>query len=327
MKEQEHNPVLRDEVLEALRVRENGIYLDATVGRGGHAAALLARLGLRGRLIALDRDPAAIAAVRARFGGDPRVSLHHAPFSRLGEIVARAGLSGNVDGILFDLGVSSPQLGDPARGFSFREEGPLDMRMDPNTGAPASAWVACASAAQIERVLREYGEERYARRIAHAIVRARRQAPITTTTRLAEIIRRAVPAAAREPGQDPATRSFQAIRIHINRELEELAAALPQAVAALAPGGRLVVVSFHSLEDRLVKHFMRAESAGRERLPERLPVTAAEAARRARARLKCLGKPVRPSSEELRRNPRARSAILRVAERLLESESGDSAPS
>jgi 16S rRNA (cytosine1402-N4)-methyltransferase len=320
-----HVPVLRDEVLEALRVREGGIYVDATVGGGGHAAALLARLGPRGRLLALDRDPQAVAAVRARFGDDPRVHIHHAAFSRLGEIVAGEGLTGKVDGILFDLGVSSPQLDEAARGFSFRTEGPLDMRMDPQSGEPASAWIARAAAQEIERVLREYGEERYARRIARAIVRARAEAPITTTTRLAAIVRGALPAsAAREPGQDPATRSFQAIRIYVNRELEELAAALPQAVAALAPGGRLAVVSFHSLEDRLVKRFMRAEAAG-ERLPEKLPVTAAEVACRARPRLRCLGKPVRPSAAECQRNPRARSAVLRVAERLeAQSEEGGS---
>lgn len=307
----EHVPVLHDEVLEALRVREDGIYVDATVGRGGHAVSVLERLGPRGRLLALDRDPQAIAAVRARLGADARVRIRQMPFSRLGEAIEHEGWTGRVDGILFDLGVSSPQLETARRGFSFREEGPLDMRMDPESGEPASAWLARASEREIERVLREYGEERYARRIARAIVRARAAAPITTTTQLADIVRRAIPR--REPGKDPATRSFQAIRIYINRELEELAKALPQAVEALAPGGRLVVISFHSLEDRLVKRFLAAEAKG-EGLPEKLPVTAAAAA--SRARLKLIGRPVRPSEAEVRRNPRARSARLRVAERL-----------
>ncbi len=310
----EHIPVLHEEVLEALRVREDGIYVDATVGRGGHALSVLERLGPNGRLLALDRDPQAVEAARARFGADARVRICRLPFSRLGEAITREGWTGRVDGILFDLGVSSPQLETACRGFSFREQGPLDMRMDPESGEPASAWLARASERELERVLREYGEERYARRIARAIVRARAEAPITTTTQLAAIVRRAVPAR-REPGKDPATRSFQAIRIHVNRELEELAEALPQAVEALAPGGRLAVISFHSLEDRLVKRFLAAEAKG-EGLPQKLPVTAAHQAGAARVRLKLIGKAVRPTEAEVLRNPRARSARLRVAERL-----------
>lgn len=308
----EHIPVLRDEVLDALRVREDGIYVDATVGRGGHARAILGRLGPRGRLLALDRDPEAVRAARQLLGDDVRVLIRKGRFSMLGEVIEREGWTGKVDGILFDLGVSSPQLDDARRGFSFREEGPLDMRMDPDAGEPASYWINRAGEREIERVLREYGEERFARRIARAIVAARKQSPVTTTTQLAAIVRRAAPA--REPGKDPATRTFQAIRIHVNRELEELAQALPQALRALAPGGRLAVVSFHSLDDRIVKRFFAAEARG-EQLPERLPVTAAAA----HPRLALIGKPVRPGEEEVRRNPRARSACLRVAERLVNS--------
>lgn len=310
-----HIPVLRDEVLEALRVREDGIYVDATVGRGGHARAILDRLGPRGRLLALDCDPAAVRAAQQLLGDDARVLIRRGRFSMLGEVIEREGWSGRVDGILLDLGVSSPQLDEARRGFSFQKEGPLDMRMDPDVGEPASGWINRAGEREIERVLHEYGEERFARRIARAIVAARRRQSVTTTTQLADIVRRAVPT--REPGKDPATRTFQAIRIHVNRELEELTQALPQALAALAPGGRLVVVSFHSLEDRLVKRFFAAEAKG-ERLPERLPVTEAQATAR-RPRLVLVGKPRYPGEEEVRRNPRARSAVLRVAERLGES--------
>ena len=249
--------------------------------------------------------------MRQRFATDPRLDLQHAPFSQLQSLLAARGLDGRVHGILFDLGVSSPQLDAPQRGFSFRHDGPLDMRMDPTQGQSAAQWLHSASEEEIVRVLHEYGEERYARRIARTIVRERAESPIATTRQLAEIVARAVPT--RERSKDPATRSFQAIRIFINRELDELKQVLPQAVAMLAPGGRLAVISFHSLEDRLVKHFLRTEAKGIE-LPLELPVRAYDT----HARLRLVGKATRASDEETRRNPRARSAVLRVAERTTE---------
>ena len=311
MNEPEHVPVLLEEALQALKLRENGIYVDATCGRGGHTRAILERLGSQGRVLAFDRDTDAVTAVRQRFATDPRLDLQHAPFSQLQSLLAARGLDGRVHGILFDLGVSSPQLDAPQRGFSFRHDGPLDMRMDPTQGQSAAQWLHSASEEEITRVLHEYGEERYARRIARTIVRERAESPIVTTHQLAEIIARAVPT--RERSKDPATRSFQAIRIFINRELDELKQVLPQAVAALAPGGRLAVISFHSLEDRLVKHFLRTEAKGIE-LPLELPVRAYDT----HARLRLVGKATRASDEETRRNPRARSAVLRVAERTTE---------
>ena len=301
-----HAPVLLDEAIDALAVRAAGFYVDATFGRGGHAAAVLARLGERGRLLVIDRDPQAVAAARDRLGGDRRVDVRQSSFSRLGEALAGAPAA---DGILFDLGVSSPQLDDPARGFSFLRDGPLDMRMDPALGESAAQWLARASEKEIADVIFRYGEDRHARRIARAIAAARTEAPIATTGRLAEVISRAVPR--REPGKHPATRTFQALRIHVNAELDEIAAALPQAVDRLAPGGRLVVISFHSLEDRIVKRFLRSASrddpawAGLPQVPEH-----------ARARLRRLGPARFPTEAEVARNPRARSAVLRAAERL-----------
>ena len=295
-----------EEALEALAPRDDGAYVDATFGRGGHSRALLARLGQRGTLLAIDRDPQAVAAARETLGADPRVTVVHAPFSRLAELVAAAGRP--ADGILLDLGVSSPQLDDAARGFSFMRDGPLDMRMDPGCGDSAATWLAQADEREIAAVIWRYGEDRHARRIAHALVAARDSAPLATTGRLAEVVAHAVPG--REPGKHPATRTFQALRIHVNRELDELAAVLPQAVDALAPGGRVVVISFHSLEDRLVKRFLRNASrddpawAG---LPEMPPA--------ARARLRLVGRAVFPTAQEKARNPRARSAVLRAAER------------
>lgn len=311
MDELEHVPVLLEEALQALKLRENGIYVDATCGRGGHTRAILERLGSQGRVLAFDRDPDAVTAVRQRLATDPRLDLQHAPFSQLQSLLAARGLDGRVHGILFDLGVSSPQLDTPQRGFSFRHDGPLDMRMDPTQGQSAAQWLHSAAEEEITRVLYEYGEERYARRIARAVVHARAESPIATTRQLTEVIARAVPT--RERSKDPATRSFQAIRIFINRELDELKQVLPQAVAALAPGGRLAVISFHSLEDRLVKHFLRTEAKGIE-LPLELPVRAYDT----HARLRLVGKATRASDEETRRNPRARSAVLRVAERTAE---------
>ena len=304
-----HRPVLLAEALVALAVRPGGCYLDATFGRGGHAAALLEMLGSEGRLLALDRDPEARRWAALRFGDDARFTFVQGVFSQMVEIVSAHGLSGRLDGILFDLGVSSPQLDDPGRGFSFSQDGPLDMRMDPATGASAAVWLNRVGEAELARVVAEFGEDRFHRRVARAIVAARQQAPIATTARLASIIAGAVPT--REPGKHPATRAFQAIRIAVNDELGELRAVLPGAVRMLAPGGRLVVISFHSLEDRVVKRFMREQARGRE-LPPDLPVQGAPEGKT----LRLIGRQVRPGAAELAANPRARSAVLRVAERL-----------
>jgi 16S rRNA (cytosine1402-N4)-methyltransferase len=304
-----HRPVLLDEALEALRPRPDGLYVDATYGRGGHAGAIVERLGEHGRLLVLDRDPQAVDDARRRFAADPRVDVVADRFSRLQTHVAERGWTGKLAGVLFDLGVSSPQLDDGERGFSFLRDGPLDMRMDPGSGPTAADWLAAVGERDLAQVLWRYGEERYARRVAAAIVRARGERAIRRTAELAEIVAAAVPS--REPGKHPATRSFQAIRIHLNAEIRELELGLAAAVASLAPGGRLVVISFHSLEDRLVKRFIRAEAHG-SRVPRKLPVpgTAGE------GRLRSLGKRIRPAGTEAAENPRARSATLRAAERL-----------
>lgn len=303
-----HVPVLLEPVLDALAVRPDGVYVDATLGRGGHAAAVLERLGPAGRLILLDRDPTAIAAGRTRFGQDARVTIVHSPFSRLQHMLSSLGVA-QVHGILADLGVSSPQLDEAARGFSFRQDGPLDMRMDPTQGETAADWLAQAEVGEIARVLRDYGEERFALRIARAIVAARGQQPLTRTGELAALVAKAVPT--REAGKDPATRTFQAIRIHINRELDELQQFLAQAEAVLAPRGRLAVISFHSLEDRLVKRFMRHGAQAAQVHPD-LPIAAAALPAPA---WHAVGKAMHASAAEVARNPRARSAVLRVAER------------
>jgi len=279
--------------------------VDGTFGRGGHSRLMLERLGPRGRLVALDRDPAAVAAAAAI--ADPRFSILQARFGALAQSLDVLGV-GQVQGMLFDLGVSSPQLDDPARGFSFRADGPLDMRMDPTQGTSAADWLAAAEENQIREVIGGYGEERFAKQIAAAIVAARRVAPVRTTRQLADLVGQAV--RTREPGQDPATRTFQAVRIFVNRELEEVSLMLPQAVERLAPGGRLAVIAFHSLEDRQVKRFLQA--CARPSLPRDLPVRAREMPQ---ALLNIVGKPVRPSPAEAAANPRARSAVLRVAER------------
>ncbi len=302
-----HQPVLLAETLAALAIRADGTYVDATFGRGGHSRAILARLGPSGRLLALDRDPEAV-----RFGQtwqDPRFRIAHAAFGTLAQTARAHGITA-ADGVLFDLGVSSPQLDTPERGFSFRVDAPLDMRMDASRGPTAAEWLNHADEEEIARVVREYGEERFARSVARAIVAARAEAPITTTGQLARLCAQAV--RTREPGQDPATRTFQAIRIHVNRELEELACALPQAVALLRPGGRLAVISFHSLEDRMVKRFMRAEEKGAE-IPPEIPLTRDALPV---GRLRVVGKAIRPTAAEAAANPRARSAVLRVAERM-----------
>jgi 16S rRNA (cytosine1402-N4)-methyltransferase len=304
-----HTPVLLDEVLAGLRVEATGRYVDATFGRGGHAAAILAALGPTGRVYAVDRDPDAVAVGRERFAAEPRLTLIRGSFGQLATLLRTAGVEGGLQGVLLDLGVSSPQLDEARRGFSFMQDGPLDMRMDYESGSSAAQWLARAGEREIVDVLFRLGEERFARRIARAIVAARAAAPILTTRQLAEIVSGAVPK--REPGKHPATRTFQALRIHVNRELEEVESALPQAVALLAPHGRLCVISFHSLEDRLVKRFMRREAQG-DPVYAGLPNVPPHA----RPRLRLVGGAVMPGAEETARNPRARSAVLRIAERL-----------
>jgi 16S rRNA (cytosine1402-N4)-methyltransferase len=306
----QHTTVLLHEAVEALAVKPQGRYIDGTFGRGGHSALILERLAPEGRLLAFDKDPQAVETARQRFGDDPRFAIHRGSFAELAEAVAARDWQGRVDGILLDLGVSSPQLDDASRGFSFRQAGPLDMRMDPERGISAAQWLAQAEERDIAWVLKVYGEERFAKRIARAIVRGRSEAPIETTGQLADLIAAAVPT--REKGKDPATRSFQAIRIQVNGELDELQECLAQVVEVLAPGGRLVVISFHSLEDRIVKRYMREQSRGDD-LPPDLPVRHADLKQ---APMRLLGKPVYAGEEELQHNPRARSAVMRVAERV-----------
>jgi len=300
-----HQTVLLEEAIEALAIRADGVYVDATFGRGGHSRLILDRLGPRGRLVALDKDPQAVAVATRII--DARFSMVHASFAELAGVLDRLGLEG-VDGVLLDLGVSSPQLDDAARGFSFRRDGPLDMRMDTSRGQTAAQWLETASEAEIREVIRDYGEERFAKQIAKAIVAARQREPVVTTGQLADIVGAAV--RTREKGKDPATRTFQAVRIYLNQELAHLSLALPQILDLLTPGGRLAVISFHSLEDRIVKRFMR--DAARADVPIRLPLRERELPQ---PRLRLIGKPVRPSAEEIAANPRARSATLRVAER------------
>jgi len=302
-----HVPVMAHEALAALAIRPDGIYVDGTFGRGGHSRLILAALNGAGRLIALDRDPDAIRAGAEL--NDARLTLRQRAFSQLNAVLDELGV-GQVNGVLLDIGVSSPQLDDAERGFSFRFDAPLDMRMDTRSGLTAAQWLATASEGEIGEVIREYGEERFAKSIARALVAARQQQPIVRTLQLAQIIAHAV--GWREAGQHPATRSFQAIRIYLNRELEELTSVLPQCVDRLIPGGRLAVISFHSLEDRIVKRFMRAESQG-EQLPERLPVRAASLKP---GRMRLVGRAQHASDAEVAANPRARSAVLRVAERM-----------
>jgi 16S rRNA (cytosine1402-N4)-methyltransferase len=304
-----HRPVLLEEAIAALAVRADGIYVDATFGRGGHSRAILERLGPAGRLIALDRDPLAVAA--ASEIRDPRFSITHAPFSEL-EKVLDAHLpgmgAGLVQGVLADLGISSPQIDDPARGFSFRADGPLDMRMDPTRGVSAADWLATATEQQIREAIASYGEERFAKQVAKAIIAARAREPLVRTEQLAAVVAAAV--RTREAGQNPATRTFQALRILVNRELEEIEMMLPQATARLAAGGRLAVIAFHSLEDRIVKRFLRACAV--DSLPADLPIRARDLPQ---PPLRILGKARRASDTEIAANPRARSATLRTAER------------
>ncbi len=307
--EVDHTTVLLGEAVDALVTAVDGYYVDGTFGRGGHSAAILARLSDRGRLLAIDKDPEAVAVARQRFGNDGRFDIVQDSFAGLAAAVAERGLTGQVNGVLLDLGVSSPQLDDAGRGFSFLHDGPLDMRMNPEEGASAAQWLAVAEEQEIARVLKEYGEEKFARRMAGAIVRARREQPITRTGQLAAIVAEANPAW--EKGKHPATRAFQAIRIFINRELEDLEQMLADVLDVLAVGGRLVVISFHSLEDRIVKRFIRRQEKG-PALPRGLPVRDKDVLRR----LRSLGKPVRARGDEVDTNVRSRSAIMRVAEKV-----------
>jgi len=304
-----HTTVLLDEAVDALLTRADGIYVDGTFGRGGHTRALLARLGAQARVLGFDKDPAAIAAASAGATriDDERFEVIHASFAELPAALAARGIA-RIDGLLLDLGVSSPQIDTPERGFSFRFDGPLDMRMDTTRGETAAEFLARADERQIAEVIRDYGEERFAVSIAKALVAGRQGGhPVRTTGELSALVARAVKT--REPGQDPATRTFQALRIFVNAELEELAQVLEAAVTLLAPGGRLAVISFHSLEDRIVKTFIARES--RAEVDRRAPFAPPTRA----LRLKSLAR-VKPGADEVRANPRARSAILRVAERI-----------
>ncbi|HEX5364222.1 MAG TPA: 16S rRNA (cytosine(1402)-N(4))-methyltransferase RsmH [Gallionella sp.] len=301
-----HETVLLSEAVDALEVKPDGIYVDGTFGRGGHSARILAQLGPNGRLIALDKDPTAVAV--GRQWTDARFTMVHRGFIELPQVLDELQVT-QVDGVLLDLGVSSPQLDEAVRGFSFRFDAPLDMRMDTSSGMTAAQWLATVDEGLLAEVIRDYGEERFAKQVARAIVTARAVEPIETTRQLVELVGKTV--RTREAGQNPATRTFQAIRIYLNRELEELAGVLPECVTRLKPGGRLAVISFHSLEDRIVKHFMRDMAEG-DKLPRNVPIRASEVPQ---GRMHLIGKAVRATAEEVQANPRARSAVLRIAER------------
>lgn len=305
-----HKPVLLEETLTALNIKPAGCYVDGTFGRGGHSQEIIKQLGENGKLLAFDKDPQAIMQANAIAANDDRLHVKQGSFTQLKQIINELGWQGKVDGIFLDLGVSSPQLDDAERGFSFRFDGPLDMRMDPGHGISASQWLASAEERDIMMVLFDYGEEKFARRIASAIVTARQEQPINTTKQLASIVAAANPS--RERNKDPSTRTFQAIRIFINQELEDLKTCLAQAVEILAPGGRLVVISFHSLEDRIVKRFIREQCKGDD-FPLDLPVMHAQL----NQNMKMIGKAIKAGRAELDENPRARSAVMRVAERLI----------
>ncbi|HTF97682.1 MAG TPA: 16S rRNA (cytosine(1402)-N(4))-methyltransferase RsmH [Cellvibrio sp.] len=309
MSDSQHITVLLHEAVEALVTDTSGFYVDGTFGRGGHSALVLERLSTEGRLLGIDKDMAAITTAQHRFGNDSRFSIAHGSFAGLANLVAERGMSGKVQGVLLDLGVSSPQLDEAERGFSFMQDGPLDMRMDQTKGQSAAEWVNTVSEDEITRVLKEYGEERFARRMARAIITERQKTPFTRTRHLAEVIKEANPAW--EKGKHPATRAFQAIRIQVNNELGDLDDVLQQALEVLAPGGRLVVISFHSLEDREVKRFIRRQELG-DPIPKGLPVRDDQLNKRMRS----LGKAIKASDEEVKINVRSRSAVMRVAEKL-----------
>ena len=304
-----HQPVLLNEVLAGLNIQPQGLYIDGTFGRGGHAGELLKRLDSKGRLLVLDKDPSAVDVARKKFGSDQRVIIVRDSFANLKEIATDLGWLGKVNGVLLDLGVSSPQLDDSQRGFSFRRDGVLDMRMDPEKGKSAAEWLATVSERELANVLYEFGEERFAKRIARAIVKARESQVIDSTLQLATIIAQANPKW--ETNKDPATRSFQAIRIYINNELEDLKIFLSQVIAVLAKQGRLAIISFHSLEDRMVKIFIREQAKG-DIYPAGLPVKVEQL----NPKIKAIGKAIKPSELEVSQNPRARSSVLRLAEKL-----------
>lgn len=303
-----HQSVLLTEVIAGLAIQPDGIYIDGTYGRGGHSDAILQQLSAHGRLLAFDQDPEAVAHALQRHGNDPRFRIEHSPFTALYSVLAAAELVGQVDGILLDLGVSSPQLDEANRGFSFMQEGPLDMRMDNSQGITVAQWLTQTDEQQLADVFYQYGEERFSRRIAHAVMQAQQEQPITTTKALAEIITKANPKW--EKNKHPATRCFQALRIFINNELTQLQQVLQQCLQVLKTGGRLAVISFHSLEDRMVKQFMQPQQA-----PKNLPLTTAELAKFATG-FKGLGKAIKASPAEINDNPRSRSATLRIAEKL-----------
>jgi len=305
----EHETVLLDEAVAELITDPSGLYVDGTFGRGGHSSLILSRLENQGRLIAIDKDPEACAVAVERFGEDSRFEIVQASFADMNELVAKKQMLGSVAGVLLDLGVSSPQLDDPERGFSFLRDGPLDMRMNPDEGVSAAEWLSKAEEADISKVLRDYGDERYARRIARAIVEARKEEPITRTAQLAAIVKEANPSW--EKGKHPATRAFQGIRIFINKELEDLESLLFDVLEMLEIGGRLVVISFHSLEDRIVKRFIREQERGKP-IPRGLPVMEKDIVRRMRS----VGKARKPGEKEVQANIRARSAVMRVAEKV-----------
>lgn len=308
MKKQ-HAPVLLKEAIEGLNIKPDGIYIDGTFGRGGHAKLILEKLSARGQLIVIDKDEAAIKTAKKMMDKDKRCHIFHASFNKIDKITQELKIKNKVNGILLDLGVSSPQLEDETRGFSFLREGPLDMRMDVTQSLDAATWLAQTNAEELAQVLKAYGEEKFARRIANAIIKARNAAPIKTTKQLADIVTRANPAW--EKHKHPATRSFQAIRIFINQELEELQSFLDKALDVLTQAGRLVVISFHSLEDRIVKRFMQKHARG-DYAPIGVPLKHEEL----KPRLKKIGRIIKPSDEELKTNRRARSAKLRIAEKI-----------
>jgi len=305
----QHITVLLNEAVEALVTDTSGFYVDGTFGRGGHSGLILQQLALDGRLLGIDKDLAAIATANTRFGSDARFAIAHGSFAELAALIDERGMTGKVTGVLLDLGVSSPQLDEAERGFSFMQDGPLDMRMDQTCGQSAAEWVNSAGEDEITWVLKEFGEERFAKRMARAIIAERQKQPFTRTKHLAEVIKEANPAW--EKGKHPATRAFQAIRIQVNNELGDLESVLDQALAVLAPGGRLVVISFHSLEDRVVKRFIRRQELG-DPVPKGLPIRDDQLNKRMRS----LGKAIKASDAEVNANVRSRSAVMRVAEKL-----------
>lgn len=305
-----HKSVLLDESIDGLNIKSDGVYVDATFGRGGHSRAILSKLGENGRLIALDRDLAAIESAKSLLN-DPRFSIHHCAFANLKVVINDLSYYGKVDGILMDIGVSSPQLDDAQRGFSFQKDGPLDMRMDTGSGLSAAEWLNCASLEEIANVIKKYGEEKFGTRIAHAVIEQRAIKPLETTTEFALLIDQAVPV--KDKFKHPATRTFQGVRIFINGELKQLELGLSESVDVLSKGGRIAVISFHSLEDRMVKRFIKSKSQGKK-YPSKLPIT--QKMQDQGKELRAISKAIKPSAEEIQRNVRARSSVLRVAEKL-----------